>query len=343
MSEIYSRLVDHTITNTNEINDFSVGSAMRAIYESIAIELEQFYILTKENIEEAIAQGVYESFGFTRKKATRAYGVVVLEFHNATQRDLVISRGTRFSSNLNEYPQDYETLVDYVIPKGSLRGEVQVYCTTTGEVGNVPARVINVMNSPLINLKEVYNPQAIQTGQDEEPLEEMRARFRSYLETLSRATVAALEYGTREVEEVSGVYIDEKTGYITVYAHDRNGNLPEDVKRKIEENLYYYRPAGIPVRVLPVTRKPIDINAVITVTNQLAITNRLRNSIQMEITRYLNNMRTSQDLILADLIRVIMNIDSQLIYDVEITNLNDNVRITGNEIIRAGEVTVKLQ
>ncbi|MEX5590923.1 hypothetical protein, partial [Pseudomonas urmiensis] len=59
MSEIYSRLVDHTITNTREINDFSVGSAMRALYEAISIELEQYYILTRENMMEAIEQGVY--------------------------------------------------------------------------------------------------------------------------------------------------------------------------------------------------------------------------------------------------------------------------------------------
>lgn len=55
MTEIYGRLVDHTITNTNKINDFSIGSAIRAIYEATAREIEQIYILTEENIREAIA------------------------------------------------------------------------------------------------------------------------------------------------------------------------------------------------------------------------------------------------------------------------------------------------
>jgi hypothetical protein len=82
MSDIYARLVDLTLTNTSDVNDFSVGSAIRAIYEAFSIELEQFYILTRENILEAIEDGVYSSFGFQRKNAQKAYGNVVITFNN---------------------------------------------------------------------------------------------------------------------------------------------------------------------------------------------------------------------------------------------------------------------
>ena len=343
MSEIYSRLVDHTITNTNEVNDFSVGSAMRAIYESVSIELEQYYILTRENIQEAIQQGVYSSFGFTRQKAAKAYGVVQISFHNATQTDSAISRGTKFSSSKAGYSQVYETLVDYSIPKGTVITEVEVYSKYPGALGNIPAEVIDIMNTPIANIREVTNPNAFQTGQDSEPVEELRSRFRSYIESLSKGTIPALEYGTREVEEVSGVYIDEKTGQITIYAHDRNGDLPSSVKTEIEANIFNYRPAGIPVIVKPVTRKAIDVTVTVTLTQKTAITNTFRNKIDNEISRYLNNMRTSQHLVLSDLSRVIMNIDKQLIYDVNFTNLEENVYLQGSEIIRAGDVNVTLQ
>lgn len=342
MSEIYSRLVDHTITNTNEINDFSVGSAMRAIYEAIAIELEQFYVLTQENIREAIAQGVYSSFGFERRQAVRAYGVVQMYFHNETQHDIIISRGTRFSSNQSSYPQVYETLEDYRVPKGSLAAEVMVYCTSPGSYGNVPANTINVMHSPVVNVREVTNPQAIQTGKDEEPLDELRSRFRLYIESLSKATIPALEYGVREVPEVSGVYIDERTGMVTIYAHDNNGNLPEELKRKIEENIHHYRPAGIPVRVEPVKRVSVDIDITVTLTNKAFVTNRFRTTIKDTVEHYLNSMGTSEHLVISDLIRVVMNIDRQLIYDVDL-NLEGNIYLEGYEIIRAGEINVILQ
>lgn len=343
MSEIYSRLVDHTITNTDKINDFSVGSAMRALYEAVSIELEQFYILTRENVKEAIMEGVMKSFGFERQKAQKAYGVVQISFHNETQQELVISRGSKFASSDTDYAQEYETRVDYVVPRGSVTTEVEVYCTIPGSVGNIPPDVIDVMRTPIANIRDVFNPKAFQTGQDMEPIEELRARFRSYIESLSKATVPALEYGTREVEGVSGVYVDEDTGLITIYAHDRNGNLPDSLKKAIERNIYYYAPAGIPVVVKPVTRKDVDVDVSVTLTNKAAITDTFQNKIQTVITRYLNNMKTGESLVLSDMSRVIMNIDKQLIYDVHITNLDENVNLKGSELIRAGTVTVTLK
>ncbi|QIW88697.1 baseplate J-like protein [Bacillus phage P59] len=343
MSEIYSRLVDYTITNTNEVNDFSVGSAMRALYEAVSIELEQFYILTRENMMESVEQGVYSSFGFTRKKSGKAYGVVQVAFHNATQNEIILSRGSRFSSSYAEYPQVYETLVDYRIPKGSILVDFEVHCTIPGTVGNIPAGVLDIMQSPLANVREVTNPAAFQTGQDQEPLEEMRSRFSSFIKALSRATIPAVEYGTRTVEEVSGVWIEEETGRINVYAHDRNGNLPEFVKQKILTVLHDYRPGGIPVRVLAVTRKEVDVNVTVTLNNRAAITDSFQNRIALEISRYLNNMQTGQSLVLSDLSSVIKYLDRQLIYDVKFTNLSDNIVLKGSEIIRAGDIQVTLQ
>ena len=343
MSEIYSRLVDHTITNTNEINDFSIGSAMRAIYEAISIELEQFYILTQENIMEAIEAGVYSSFGFTRKPAQKAYGTVRIAFHNAAQQVLVIPRGTRFASSFEEYPQVYETLVDYYIPAGALTAEVEVYCTLAGEYGNVPANTINIMMTPISNVKSVTNPNALQTGQDAEPLEAMRSRFRLFIESLSRATVPALEYGTRSIPEVAGTWIKEETGRITIYAHDKNGNLPEAVKDKILAMIPNYKPAGIPVIVKPVTRKAIDVQVTVILTNKNAITNTFRDKIARDIERYLNNMQTGQNLILSDLTSMIKYTDRNLIYDVIYTNLSGNVVLEGNEVVRAGTISVTLK
>jgi uncharacterized phage protein gp47/JayE len=343
MSEIYSRLVDYTITNTNEVNDFSVGSAMRAMYEAVSIELEQFYILTRENMMEAIEQGVYSSFGFSRKKSVRSYGVVQVAFHNATQNDIILSRGSRFSSSFPQYPQVYETQVDYRIPKGSILVDFEVHCLTPGTVGNIPAGVLDIMQSPIANVRKVENPSAFQTGQDQEPVEEQRSRFSSFIKALSRATIPAIEYGTRTVDEVSGVWIEEETGRINVYAHDKNGNLPEFVRQKILTALQDYRPGGIPVRVLAVTRKAVDVNVTVTLTNKAAITDTFKNRIANEVSRYLNNMQTSQSLVLSDLSSVIKYIDRQLIYDVQFTNLSGNIALKGSEIIRAGNVQVTLQ
>src|SRR5437763_10987368 len=107
MSDVYSRLVDNTITNTNQINDFSVGSAMRAIYESIAIEMEAFYVLTQENMTDAINQGIYSSFGLAPLPAVKSYGPLLITFNNTTQTDLIIPRNTSFLSSNPAYTTKY--------------------------------------------------------------------------------------------------------------------------------------------------------------------------------------------------------------------------------------------
>ncbi|MEB9013822.1 baseplate J/gp47 family protein [Bacillus cereus] len=342
MMNIYSRLVDYTITNTNKLNDFSVGSAIRALYEAVAMEVEQFYVLTEENLEEAIQAGVYESFGFKRKAPQRAYGRVRITFHNAVQQNLPLPRGTRFTSSFPEYANIYETVEDYYIPAGAVTAEVFVYCLTSGEVGNVPANAIDVMMTPLSNVKLVTNPAAFQTGENEEPLEALKARFRSYIESLSKATKPALEYGTRLVPEVAGVYIDEKIGLVVIYAHDKNGELPDSVKLAIETSLSRFKPAGIPVEVKPVTRKSIDVDVTITIANKPAITTALRDRIKFAIEGYLNNMQTSQNLILNDLSYVIKSVDKQLVYDIQYTTPTTNQVVKGSEIVRAGIIKVTL-
>lgn len=342
MSEIYSRLVDHTITNTSEVNDFSVGSAMRAIFEAISIELEQYYVLTRENMETAISEGVYRSFGFTRKEAKKAYGFVQIAFHNPTQNEMTISRGSKFSSGRADYPQIYETQVDYRIPSGSILADVEVHCLAAGEVGNIPAGVLDIMQSPIANVRKVTNLSAFQTGQDREPIEEQRARFNSFIRALSRATVPALEYGVRTVEEVSGVYVEEETGRVNIYVHDRNGNLPESVEEKITNVIQQYRPAGIPVRLFPVTRRAVDVNVTITLTNKAAITDAFKQQLTQVVERYLNNMQTSQHLILSDLASVVKYVDRHLIYDVVFAAPTSNITLSGSEVIRAGTVKVTL-
>lgn len=343
MSEIYSRLVDNTITNTREVNDFSVGSAMRAIYEAVSIELEQFYIITRENIAEAIEAGVYASFGFTRQPALKSYGNLTITFHTATQTDMPLSRGSRFTSSNPAYPMTYQTVQDYYIPAGALTATVQVYCTLPGALGNIPANTIDIMTTPIANFKAVINSGAFQTGQDEEPLEEMRARFSSYIESLSKGTVPAMNYGTRTVPEVSGVYIDEQTGLIIVYAHDRNGDLPANVQTSVETALKNYRPAGIPVQVKPVTKINQNINVTVTLTNKNGITTAFQQKIAATISTYLNNMTTSQSLVLTDLSSIIKYVDRTLVYDVQYTNLTGNIILAKNQVMRAGTITVTLQ
>lgn len=342
ISEILSRLVDLTLINTYSLNDFSVGSTILSIYEAVSMELEQFYVLSRENILWGIEEGVYEAFNFPRRPARRAYGEVTIEFHTAVTSPVYISRGNSFHSSLTGYNQRFETLQDYVVPTGESKVKLVVYCTQEGTIGNIPRNVINMSANNLTNIKKVYNETEFLTGTEKESLDDVKQRFQSFVETRGRATNKSIRYGARTVEDVSGVYVKEETGFIKVFVHDLNGNLSDELKTKVETALEEYRPSGIKLEVAPVVKKEIDLDITVTLTSVGRKTTVFSNEIKEQVVRYLNRMTASDDLILSDVIQLIMNIDDYAIYDCKITNLKDNLIIEDHELIRAGIITITL-
>lgn len=343
ISEILSRLIDTTLVNTDEINDFTPGSVIRSIYESFAMELEQFYMLTRENILWGIENGVLNAFGFYRREARKAYGYVTIEFYTTTQSDIYIPRGTAFSSTDRQLQQQYELLEDVIIPKGAITYDVEVFCSKPGSIGNVEAETINLMLSSLSNVKRVRNKEDIITGQDAEPYEELRNRFQAFIETRGRATVKALDYGTRQVPDVSGVYVHEMVGLVELYVHDKNGNLPDSLRTAVIEAIEDYRPAGIKLEVFPVIKRSVDLEVDVYLSDKLKETEALKDEIVSTLRAHLNLKEVSQDLILADIIRIVMSVDEYLIQDCDIVNIDSNIEVESSELIRAGAVLVNFR
>ena len=344
LSEILSRLVDITLVNTNAINDFTVGSTILSIYEAFAMELEQYYMLGEENILWGIEQGVLNGFNFYKREAKRAYGEVTIEFHTVIQDDLIIPRGSQFDSIREGYQGliGYETLEDHIVPRGTVIYKVDVYANQAGEIGNLPQNTINRMVNGIGNVKRVYNEEDFLTGTEEESLNDVKRRFHAFIESRGRATIQALDYGTRSVENVSGVYIKEQVGEVTVYAHDRNGNLSQEMIQASETTLETYRPAGIKLTIRPVVKTLLPVDLTITITDRTRITRALENQIEQVVREYLNQQTVSQELVLANLVQAIMNIDDELIYDVSVDNYTGNIKVQEAEIIRAGDVTITL-
>lgn len=344
-SEILTRLTDLTLVHTPELNDFSTGSIIRSIYESISMELEQYYILTRSNILWGIEQGVLDGFDFKRRTAKRAYGIVTIEFHSVTQDPVVISRGTSFDSLLEQYrgTVTYEVLQDVVIPSGTTLYDLEVYATTVGTQGNLPQGAINHVMVGLANVKRVYNKEDFLTGADEEALADVKKRFQLFVESRGRSTVKSVEYGARQVEEVSGVYVKEEVGQITVYVHDQNGNLSAPLQQAVERALEDYRPAGINLLVYPVKKRLINLEVTVTLSDKSQVGYDISGQVETAVRNYLNEMTVSKDLILSDLLQAIMNSNDELIYDCDIDNYDKNISVANEEIIRAGDITVNLK
>lgn len=340
-STILSRLIDKTMISTAKVNDFTPGSVIRSIYEAVALELEQFYMLTRQNINKGIREGVMEAFDFERRKARKAYGDVTLRFYNPTKEPFVISRGTTFLVSRAGYTQQYETLDEYRVPEGLLEANVEVYCKENGEIGNIPEGYIDTMSTTSTLIKSIKNEQSFSTGQDEESLTSLKRRFHLFIESRGRATNRSIEYGARQVEDIEGVYIQEVTGHVTVYAHDRNGNLTDTLKEEVKKALKDYQPSGISLSVEAVQKTMVDVSVGVTLTDKTREGNTLRRHIESVIRAYINESVVNEDLILTELIQVIMSIDDQLIYDIDIIGIEGNISTLPHELVRAGEINVE--
>lgn len=336
-------MIDRILINTHELNDFTPGSITRTILESVALEIEMLYTLTKQNIKKGIETGVYEAFDFNRKEARRAYGDLEITFHTAVKNPTIISRGTKFFSSLPGYEQSYETIREYYIPAGASKAYVEVYSLTPGTSGNVKKNIINTTTANQLNIESVRNPNAFLTGQDQEPLEDVKKRFREFVDTRGRATSKAISYGVRQVPDISGVHVNSETGRIQVYAHDLNGNLSSTLQNSVERAVEEYRPSGIYLEVLPIVKMEVNVSITVTLTNPTARTNAFREEIEESVINYLNTKEVNEDLILTTLVQKIRNIDDYLIYDVKIENPITNIEISNNELIRAGNIAVRFQ
>lgn len=339
-SEILSNMIDYTSSITTDVTDFTVGSAVRSMYDAFSIEEELFYMLTMENINEGIEKGLMASFGFEAKAPTAAYGNVTIEFYTAPEQDFLVSKGTRFMTASQDQSLYFQTTKAYTIPGGSTSFTLAVEANQTGSVGNVRAREISRSEANLYNVSSVYNTEDFLTGSDGETYPEALKRFAMYIESIGRATKNAIKYGALTVPYIDTAYVHERIGRVDVYVADKNGNLTASQQSAVQNFLEDYRPAGIELYVWPMIRRDIDVIATVQVTSLDEATVDLQNDMVQQVRNYLNSFTADQDFVLHDLERLILNYDTDLIYDVDITNLTGNYKVAEDEIIRSGQVSL---
>lgn len=343
-NEVLRGMVDWTTTYSKRLTDFHVGSVVRTLLEAIASEIEEFYYSMYRNINWAIENAIFKSFGFEREEATSASGVLTLTFVEPVKTDVMIPEGTKFATvpRSGQETLYFETKEVYLVKAGSNKADIVVYCTNPGFVGNVSADTIKIMTNPVSYVSEVTNKKPFTSGKEAESLAERKQRFNRYIETLARGTVSSLEYGCKEVDGVTGVWVDDtKIGIVGVYVHDANGNLPESLKTQVEANLENYRAAGVEVIVYPIEKREINIIMTIKVTEQ-SNTEKFRSTIYNNVIQYINSFPVSKAFILAELNQLVMNIDDVAVLNVKIEEPLSDVTVSPQTIIRPKEVSITL-
>ena len=317
-NQIIKSEINDILTHTDKINDFTTGSIARTMVEAEALEIEKLYYYTLENLKYAIDESVTTAFGFTRKKATYAYGNVLVRLSAPLTQDLVIDRGTLFYSTNPNYQQQYRTNVAYRISKGSQSFMIAVYCTVIGSYGNIPENTID-RSTDIGELVSVTNPEAFNTGTDEENPEAAKVRFRQMIQSLSMGTNQSLVYAAESVPGIAGASLFESTyGAVVIYAHDANGNLSYDLQQAVADKLVAYKPAGIKVFVLPTHKSVVALDVEVEVNDTTLEQDSFLELIKQTLSDYINTLTVGDPLYKANIIQKVMDVSDTGVIDTKI-------------------------
>ncbi|QOF94186.1 baseplate J/gp47 family protein [Novacetimonas hansenii] len=294
--------------------DLNVGSAGRAMLEAVAglglwFQFIALQILSRTRLSTSIGSDVdsfVEDFGLSREAGTAATGTITLTSFTPSSQSATIAVGATVKTASNLIYQVVEDSTNaawsaadsaYIRPAGTASITVPIQCETTGATGNVAAGAICLLGTAVSGIDTVTNSAALTNGSDGETDAALRTRFVAYINSRSKATVAAIEnavtdvsadliYQVVENEDTSGATLP---GNVVVYVDDGSGDVSDSVIDAVYTAVDDVRPATVSIQVVrpDVVRPPVAMTISVNSTGDLAT---IESTISTNIATYLNGL-----------------------------------------------------
>ncbi|MGI4946774.1 MAG: baseplate J/gp47 family protein, partial [Janthinobacterium lividum] len=204
---IVASMINRMRATNATITDYNVGSVARTMVEAPAQEIDELYQQMVHAVVEAIPVAIYSSFNFPALGAVAASGLVQVTFATATAA-FTIAAGTVLAAAGSAV--GYVVQADVAVPVGATYANVAVVASTSGVGGNLAAGVSWTLSPVPSGFLAAANPSAFISGSQAETDAQHKLRFRSYISTLAKGTVAAINYGATSL-----VFLTDSTGAIT--------------------------------------------------------------------------------------------------------------------------------
>lgn len=143
-NSIVTSMINWASGVTDRVTDYNVGSVIRTIFESVAMELEELYYQLLKAVEEAIEEAIYRTFNFSRNPAEKATGTVRFFRLTGTEGDISVPRGTLVSTD-SVPPILFETMSE-----GTIR-----YYTGTATGGSTNRLIDTTKNFLTLGIQEL--------------------------------------------------------------------------------------------------------------------------------------------------------------------------------------------
>ncbi|MFC3111405.1 baseplate J/gp47 family protein [Undibacterium arcticum] len=346
--------------------DLTVGSILRAVVEANATVILwiQGLILQLLATTRAATSNLADldsfmlDFGVTRLAAVAASGQVTFARFTSTAQAVVPVGATVLSA---DGTQSYTALLDttnaaysaslggYVLAAGVSSINVTVTAVTAGIAANAVIGQISLLNQPISGVDTVTNAASFTNGVDPESDAALRARFITYIASLSKATKTAVGNAITSLKQGVTYSLTEnltyggavQNGYFFVVIDDGTGTPPGSLLSSASNAIDAVRPVTSTFGVFaPVV---VTANIAMTITTAAGydhtatatlVTTALRN--------YVNALTLGQTLTFSRLTQIAYDASPGVtnVTGVTLNSATADVAATALQVIKAGTVSV---
>jgi uncharacterized phage protein gp47/JayE len=244
-----------------DVNDVQVGSVLRTLAESTALEIARLY---------AVLEGVYQSafvdtatnsaldnvvslLGIERVRGGRASGEIEFTRAAGESGEITIPAGIRVATA--DGSVEYETTESVTMRQAQTT--LRVVARDLEQNDPLPADALTLLPVPIAGVGRVTNPAPTGIAAQDETDDELRTRAKNVLHGSERATLGAIRQAisgagiTAEIDDTS------TPGVIRVTPHVEA--MPPDLQQRLVHSLENVRPAGIAVE-LAAAAAPAKVN-----------------------------------------------------------------------------------
>ncbi len=348
-----------------KITDFNVGGVARTMLEAVAIEIEELYLRMFIGLREAIPVSVYNTFGFDKLPAAKASGTLRFTTAAPATSAILIQAGT--SARVPGKTIAYVTAAAATIPVGGTFVDVLATADAVGALGNTGSGTITEMVGTVQGVSSVTNTAPVINGRDEETDDERLNRFRAYISSLARGTVAAVLYGARTAvlrdsqgqvsEYVALSALNEPwltnpaqpVGLVNLYIHNgasaTTPALVAETQRVVDG--YYkadgtavpgWKAAGVKVVVAAASDQSITITGTLSVNTGYVAAEVIAKA-QAALRLYLQSLNVGAAVVKAELVAIIKR-DVEGVTNVHLTLPADDVSVPQSSKAVPGTITL---
>jgi hypothetical protein len=287
--------LNHARAVTDKVTDWAPGSVARTIIEAPAVEIEQLYLQMFLGLRDAIPVATFQSFGFDRLPAKRAFGYASVASAAALTQPVAIPAGTVFTTDGGA---SYASTLDVTWAVGSTLVSVPVQADVAGSSGNISANTITGCSLFPTSSGYTIGNSLIDNGADAETDAEREARFADFVSSLSRGTITACLYAAKSATVLAGdgtidEYVTnwgctERPGRVSIFIYGNRGvastALLTAAQRKLDgwrddvtdEIVPGYRAGGVRVDAIAMSERSVAFSCRVRMLDGYTLTSAVR-------------------------------------------------------------------